>query len=125
IMTCQWASMRPGISVRPPPSTTVTPGALSMVPDEMRSIWLPRTRTLLGPESAPCLPSKILTLRNNVTSGVGAFGSAACACGGAAGGGGDAADASLDAGGSWQAIHNQHGSNTDWTRRGVLLLRVS
>ena len=48
---CQWASISPGISVRPPPAMRVAPSA-AMGSGEMAAIALPWTSTLDGSESA-------------------------------------------------------------------------
>src|SRR5215469_4661101 len=55
--------MRPGINVRPPPSMicVLALRSVGMGAVEMRSILLPRTSTLLGPESVPDFPSKTRT----------------------------------------------------------------
>src|SRR5215472_6962934 len=62
-MACQCTSMRPGINVRPPPSMicVLALRSVGMGAVEMRSILLPRTSTLLGPESVPDFPSKTRT----------------------------------------------------------------
>src|SRR6266403_307828 len=65
-IACQCASIRPGISVSPPPAITVVPGSASIGAVEMRSKTLPLMRTLDGVESEPLLPSKIRTFWNSV-----------------------------------------------------------
>src|SRR5262245_23946114 len=67
-IVCQWLSINPGISVRPPPSmsTVLALRSVGIGPVAIRSILFPRTRTLLGPESVPLLPSKIRTFWNRV-----------------------------------------------------------
>src|SRR5215813_12538127 len=69
-IACQCASIRPGMSVRPPPSMSVVvalrPVGIGLV--ETRSILFPRTRTFLGPDRAVLFPSKIRTFRNSVTA---------------------------------------------------------
>src|SRR5215472_10373641 len=86
--------MRPGMSVRPPPSITVTSASAGdwILPLETRSMMLPRTITLLGSVSLSALPSKILTFLNRVTA---TFGTAvaALAASGFAGGDGTVAGA--------------------------------
>src|SRR5260370_23373571 len=69
---CQCASIRPGISTRPPPLTTVTflIALASMGEGETRSIMLPLTSTLEERDSVPLLPSKTRTLRNSVAFSV-------------------------------------------------------
>src|SRR5262245_55759651 len=60
--------MRPGMSVRPPPSMTVTLASTgdSILALETRSMMFPRTITLLGFVSFSALPSKIRTFLNRV-----------------------------------------------------------
>jgi hypothetical protein len=72
MIACQWASIRPGISTRPPPLTTVAlpVTAASMGDVEMRSMVLPLTSTLEEGESTRLLPSKTRTLRNSVAFAV-------------------------------------------------------
>ena len=65
-MACQWASISPGISVRPLPAITVTPGSAAIGSVEMRSMILPLISTLDGAESEAPLPSKMRTFSNNV-----------------------------------------------------------
>ena len=65
-MACQWASISPGISVRPLPAITVTPGSAAIGSVEMRSMILPLISTLDGVESEASLPSKMRTFSNNV-----------------------------------------------------------
>ena len=48
---CQWASMRPGISTRPPPAMTRTSASASTRAREMRSMMLPLTSTFEGADS--------------------------------------------------------------------------
>src|SRR5215469_17669754 len=66
--------MRPGMSVRPPPSMTVTLASAGgwIVALETRSMMFPRTITLLGSVSFSALPSKIRTFLNRVTATFGA-----------------------------------------------------
>src|SRR5215472_4335065 len=66
--------MRPGMSVRPPPSITVTLASAGdwILPLDTRSMMLPRTITLLGSVSFSALPSKIRTFLNRVTTTLGA-----------------------------------------------------
>ena len=69
-MVCQWASMSPGMSTRPPPGMTVAPASApgGIEPAEaMRSILLPRTRTSDGPDRPSPFPSKTRTFWNSVT----------------------------------------------------------
>src|SRR5215468_980713 len=79
--------MRPGMSVRPPPSMTVTLASTgdSILALETRSMMFPRTITLLGFVSFSALPSKIRTFLNRVTATLGAA-VAALAASGLAGG---------------------------------------
>src|SRR5215469_7131086 len=66
--------MRPGMSVRPPPSMTVTFASAGgwILTRETRSMMLPRTITLLGSVSFSALPSKIRTFSKRVTASLGA-----------------------------------------------------
>src|SRR5215472_17465097 len=66
--------MRPGMSVRPPPSMTVTLASAGgwIVLLETRSMMFPRTITLLGSVSFSALPAKIRTFLNSVTATLGA-----------------------------------------------------
>src|SRR5215831_8575961 len=66
--------MRPGMSVRPPPSMTVTLASAGgwILPLETRSMMFPRTITLPGSLSFSALPSKIRTFLNRVTATLGA-----------------------------------------------------
>ena len=77
-ITCQCASISPGISVRPPPSMTTAPARRSAAIGvaETLSMRLPRTRTCDGPESCALLPSKMRTFWISVTAAGG--GAAAC-----------------------------------------------
>src|SRR6516164_8581945 len=79
--------MRPGMSVRPPPSMTVTLASAGgwILTLETRSMMFPRTITLLGSVSFSALPSKIRTFLNRVTATSGAA-VAALAAPGLAGG---------------------------------------
>ena len=61
IMACQWASVSPGISTRPPPAMTRTFGSAAIGLVEMRSIRLPLTSTLDGEESVALFPLKTRT----------------------------------------------------------------
>ena len=65
-MRCVWASINPGISVRPPPGTcaTVTHGGASIAVRDTALMMLPTTRTFEGSVSLSDLPSKILTFSN-------------------------------------------------------------
>src|SRR5215831_14923607 len=85
-IVCQWASIRPGMSVRPPPSITVTLASAGdwILPLETLSMMLPRTITLLGFVSFSALPSKIRTFSNRVMATLGA--AVAAAASGLAGG---------------------------------------
>src|SRR3979490_1442675 len=67
-MACQCTSLRPGISVRPPPSMMRVSAWRSVAMDcaEIVSILLPRTRTLEGADSVVFLPSKMRTFWNSV-----------------------------------------------------------
>ncbi len=58
-----WASIRPGISVRPPPWIRVTDvaGGSAMGALEIVLITLPTTSTFDGAESRPEVPSKMRT----------------------------------------------------------------
>src|SRR5579883_2617887 len=69
-IACQCASIRPGISVRPPPAITVVPGSVSIGAVEMRAMMLPLISTFDGAESDVALPSKMRTFWNNVTPAV-------------------------------------------------------
>src|SRR5215468_7119830 len=75
--------MRPGMSVRPPPSMTVTLASAGgwIVSLETRSMMFPRTITLLGSVSFSALPSKIRTFLNRVTATLGAAVAALAASG--------------------------------------------
>src|SRR5215831_4558447 len=66
--------MRPGMSVRPPPSMTVTLASAgdSILPLDTRLMMFPRTITLLGFVSFSALPSKIRTFLNRVMATLGA-----------------------------------------------------
>src|SRR5215469_6772784 len=79
--------MRPGMSVRPPPSMTVTLASADgwILTLETRSMMFPRTITLLGPASFSALPSKIRTFLNRVTATLGAAAAALTASGPAGG----------------------------------------
>src|SRR5215469_3522939 len=79
--------MRPGMSVRPPPSMTVTLASAGgwIVALETRSMMFPRTITLLGSVSFSALPSKIRTFLNRVTATLGAAVAAPAAPGPAGG----------------------------------------
>jgi hypothetical protein len=61
-------SIRPGMSVRPPPSITTLPAAGSSAIGalEMRSIRLPRTSTFDGADRDLPVPSKMRTFWNSV-----------------------------------------------------------
>ena len=59
---CTWLSIRPGISVRPPPSKTVAFAPASISPLATFLMRLPSTRTLMPSSSLSLLPSKTLTL---------------------------------------------------------------
>ena len=65
---CQCASMRPGISTRPPPATTRVPALVSseMGSTEMRAMVLPLTSTFEGADSAALRPSKMRTFSKSV-----------------------------------------------------------
>src|SRR5262249_52484765 len=63
--------MRPGISVRPPPSMARVSVSVAIGVDEIRSILLPRTSTFEAPESWPPLPLKMRTFWNTVAAGAG------------------------------------------------------
>src|SRR5215469_1295089 len=65
--------MRPGMSVRPPPSMTVASAStgVSILPLDTRSMMFPRTITLPGSVSFSALPSKIRTFLNRVTATLG------------------------------------------------------
>src|SRR5215470_16403287 len=69
-IACQCTSMRPGMSVRPPPSIMTASGRWSagIGAEEIRSILFPRTSTCEGPESRPTLPSKMRTFWNTVAA---------------------------------------------------------
>ena len=58
---CQCASIRPGISTRPPPAMTRRRPRPSIGSGEIRSIMLPRTSTFEGADSAGSTPSKMRT----------------------------------------------------------------
>ena len=76
---CQWASVRPGISTRPPPSILVLPCGGVIVPEETCLILRSETRTLPDLGWAP-VPSKIRTLLMSIgPAGVAARLGACCA----------------------------------------------
>src|SRR6516225_9388608 len=79
--------MRPGMSVRPPPSMTVASASagVSILPLDTRTMMFPRTITLPVSVSFSALPSKIRTFLNRVTATLGAA-VAALAAPGLAGG---------------------------------------
>jgi hypothetical protein len=65
-IVCQWASIRPGISVLPCPSMTWAPaGDSALAP--MRAIRLPLTSTEVGGERLDDLPSNTRTFRNRTS----------------------------------------------------------
>ena len=66
-----WASMRPGISVRPAPATRVSdsPSGAGMAPVEIAWIFLPTTITLTGPVIRAAGASNTRTFSNNVAFG--------------------------------------------------------
>lgn len=68
-MRCTWASMRPGISVRPPPSMIVADALEGTAPAPIAAIWLLRTSTEVGPESVGDRPSNTRTSRNRTSGG--------------------------------------------------------
>src|SRR5215472_2156221 len=72
-MACQCMSIRPGMSVRPPPSMTTVSARRSagIGVVEILSILLPMTRTFVGGESVWLLPSNTRTFWNKtfVTGG--------------------------------------------------------
>src|SRR3712207_8945776 len=67
ISVCQWASIRPGISVRPPPSTTAAPAGGSIGASEIASIDRKSTRLNSSHANisyaAFCLQKKLLLTR--------------------------------------------------------------
>ena len=65
-MRCVWASIRPGISVRPSPLIRVTsiPAGEAMGPVEIARMVLPATNTLLGSDSLLEVPLKTFTFSN-------------------------------------------------------------
>lgn len=67
IMECQCASIRPGISVRPPPSITVAVEDAAASP--IAAMLLPLTSTLDGAVNRAVLPSKTRTLRKRTSAG--------------------------------------------------------
>src|SRR5262249_43767821 len=62
-IACQCMSINPGIRVRPPPliMRVLLVGSTGIGAVEIFSILLPRTRTLVGPESPADLPSNTRT----------------------------------------------------------------
>ena len=73
---CTWASISPGISVRPSPAIRVTslPAVISIGVVEMVVMVLPVTSTLDGADNRSDLPSKIRTFSNRM-----AWASSGCA----------------------------------------------
>src|SRR5262249_53286448 len=67
-IACQCASIRPGMSVRPPPSMTVAFSGAAMSP-AIFSILLPATRTDVLAVSLSDLPSNTFTFLNRVELG--------------------------------------------------------
>src|SRR5215467_16185506 len=67
-IVCQCMSIKPGISVRPPPATTLVLAGCSIKigASEIFSIVLPRTRTFMVRLNASLLPSKMRTFSNSV-----------------------------------------------------------
>src|SRR5215510_9330567 len=67
-IVCQCMSIKPGISVRPPPATTLVLArrSIKIGASEIFSIVLPRTRTFMVTLNASLLPSKIRTFSNSV-----------------------------------------------------------
>src|SRR5215475_14561524 len=67
-IVCQCMSIKPGISVRPPPATTLVLASCSIEIGacEIFSIVLPRTRTFMVTLNASLLPSKMRTFSNSV-----------------------------------------------------------
>ena len=65
-----WASIRPGMSVRPPPSIRVTDvaGGTTMGAPEIDLMTLPTTSTFDGAESRSDVPSKMRTF-SKITPG--------------------------------------------------------
>src|SRR5262245_44080584 len=63
-------SVRPGISVRPPPSMILVVALRSTATGvrEILSLRLPRTNTFVGSDKDALLPSKTLTLLKSVTA---------------------------------------------------------
>jgi hypothetical protein len=76
-IVCQCMSMRPGINVRPPPSTTVASAALA-ISGAILAILLPTTSTATESLNRADLPSKTLTFWKSVD--LGATASKLCAC---------------------------------------------
>ena len=67
-IVCQWLSISPGISVRPPPSITVAlPGTAMSLP--IFAILLPTTRTDVLAVRLVDLPLNTLTFLNSVALG--------------------------------------------------------
>ena len=62
-MMCVWASIRPGISVRPPPAirVTVAPAGAAIGAVEIALMTLPTTSTFDGADSRSEVPSKMRT----------------------------------------------------------------
>src|SRR5262249_46079527 len=67
---CQCASLRPGISTRPPPAMIWVSArrSVGIGPAEILSMMLPLIRTLDGADSVGCVPSNIRTFSMTVTA---------------------------------------------------------
>src|SRR5262245_37249855 len=67
-IVCQCMSIKPGISVRPPPATTfvLARRSIRIGVSEIFSIVLPRTRTFMVTLNVSLVPSKIRTFSNSV-----------------------------------------------------------
>ena len=66
-IACQWASISPGISVRPPPSIRVAPSA-AIGSVEIAAMTFPWTSTFDGAESVEPVPSKMRTFSKRTSS---------------------------------------------------------
>jgi hypothetical protein len=79
-MRCVWASIRPGMRVRPPPwiRVTLVPAGAAMGAVEIDRMVLPTTRTLAAGESRSDVPLKIRTFSNSTPDGGASLGTGCC-----------------------------------------------
>jgi hypothetical protein len=79
-MRCVWASIRPGMRVRPPPwiRVTLVPAGAAMGAVEIDRMVLPTTRTLAAGESRSDVPLKMRTFSNSTPEGWGVLGTCCC-----------------------------------------------